>query len=158
MRVVVVDEKNSPVGSVSEEELYARKVNHRVTHVIAGNSKGELFLVQLSAQAPFCPGYWCTSAHGTVFEGESYEQAAQRQVKDWLGVSVELVKLHESVYDHYKMRKFVHVFRCNTSSILLNPERAITGRWFSVADIKDMVRKNQLVHPELAYVVEKLYS
>jgi len=31
------------------------------------------------------------------------------------------------------------------------------GRWFSVADVRDMVKKNQLIHPELAHVIEKLY-
>ena len=39
----------------------------------------------------------------------------------------------------------------------LNEEEVAGGRWFTVADVKDMVKKHQLIHPELAHVIERLY-
>lgn len=157
MHAAVVDENNKIIGSASDEEIYSKKLHHRTVHIIACNDKGELFLSQLSAHDVFCPGYWCTSAHGILLQNETYEQAAERSLKNWLGVNAQLVKIHEGSYDHYKMRKFMQVFRCNTNNILLNPGLAMNGKWFSVDDVRDMVKKNQMVHPELAYVIEKLY-
>lgn len=157
MQVTVVDDSGKDAGSVSEDEVYSRKLNHRVTHIVAINDKGEVFLPQLSAKEKFCPGHWCTSAHGIVLDGESFADSAKRQLKEWLGLDTVLTKVHDGTYDHYKMRKFIEVFRCNTNNILLNPERTITGKWFSIKDIKEMVRKNEMVHPELAYVMEELY-
>ena len=157
MQVAIVDDSGKRVGSASEEEVYLQKLNHCVAHVIACNKNGELFLPQLSAKEKFCPGHWCTSAHGAVRDGESFEDAAKRQMKDWLGLDVALTPVCDVVYDHYKMRKFIQVFRCDTNNILLNPEKTITGKWFSIRDIKEMVKKNEMVHPELAYVMEELY-
>ncbi|HLC32352.1 MAG TPA: NUDIX domain-containing protein [Candidatus Nanoarchaeia archaeon] len=157
MQVTIVDESGNAIGSAKEEDIYALKLSHRVMHILAVNEKGELFLPQLSALEKFCPGHWCTSAHGIVREGESFEDAAKRELKDWLGLDVPLTLVHEGTYDHYKLRKFVQVFRCNTNNILLNPYKAITGKWFSIKDANEMVKKNQMVHPELAYVVEELY-
>ena len=55
------------------------------------------------------------------------------------------------------MRKFLQVFRCKANAIFLNPEVSANGKWFSVPDVREMVRKHEMVHPELAYVIEKLY-
>jgi isopentenyldiphosphate isomerase len=154
----VVDENNKVVGSAPYEEVYDKRLNHRIVHVLVFNDKGEIFLQMRSAQKKFCPGHWVTSAGGHVQKGESYEKAAKRELKEELGVSVPLTLLDETPYDHYKMRKFLQVFRgVSEGPFKFNPEEVAGGRWFSVPDVRDMVKKNQLIHPELAHVIEKLY-
>ncbi len=154
----IVDENNQVVGSAPYDDVYAKRLNHRIVHVLIFNDKGEVFLQQLSAKKKFCPGHWGTSAGGHVKRGETYEQAAKRELKEELGVNVPLTNILEAPYDHYKMRKFVQVFRgVSEGPFNLDPEESAGGRWFSVADVKDMVRKNQMIHPELAHVIEKLY-
>ncbi len=154
----VVDENNKVVGFAPYEEVYSKRLNHRIVHVLIFNDKGEIFLQMRSAQKKFCPGHWVTSAGGHVQKGESYEKAAKRELKEELGVSVPLMLLDETPYDHYKMRKFLQVFRgVSEGPFKFNPEEVAGGRWFSVPDVRDMVKKNQLIHPELAHVIEKLY-
>lgn len=154
----VVDEKNEVVGSAPYDEVYSKRLNHRIIHVLIFNDKGEIFLQQRSAKKNFCPGHWVTSAGGPVQKGETYEQAAKRELKEEIGIQVPLTLIHESPYDHYKMRKFLQVFRgISEGPFNLNPEEVAGGRWFSIADVRDMVKKNQLIHPELAHVIEKLY-
>ncbi|MEM3154328.1 MAG: NUDIX domain-containing protein [Candidatus Woesearchaeota archaeon] len=154
----VVDESNEVVGAASIEEIYSKRLNHRIVHVLIFNDKGEIFLQQTSAKKKFCPGHWVTSAGGHVQRGETYEQAAKRELKKELGISVPLTKIHASPYDHYRMRKFLEVFRgISEGPFNLNKDEVAGGRWFSVADVRDMVKKNQLIHPELAHIMEKLY-
>lgn len=154
----IVDDKNEVVGSAPYDEVYSKRLNHRIVHVLIFNDKGEIFLQQRSAKKEFRPGHWVTSAGGHVQKGESYEVAAKRELKEELGIEMPLTLIHESPYDHYKMRKFLQVFRgISEGPFNLNPEEVAGGRWFSVADVKDMVKKNQLIHPELAHVIEKLY-
>jgi mutator protein MutT len=154
----IVDENNQVVGSAPYNEVYSKRLNHRIVHVLVFNGKGEIFLQMRSAKKEFCPGHWVTSAGGHVQKGETYEQAAKRELKEELGVDASLTLIHESPYDHYKMRKFLQVFRAVYSGpFKINTEEVAGGRWFSVADVRDMVRKNQLIHPELAHVIEKLY-
>lgn len=155
----VVDDNNEVISSASSEEIYEKRLNHRIVHVLIFNDKGEILLQQRSAQKKFCPGHWVTSAGGHVQKGESYIQAAKRELKEELGIETELTKINESPYDHYKMRKFLEVFRgIHEGPFQHNPEEVADVKWFSVADVRDMVRKNQLIHPELAHVIEKLYS
>ena len=155
----IVDETNNVIGSAPYDEVYAHRLNHRIVHVLIFNEKGEIFLQQRSPKKTFCPGHWSTSAGGHVQKGESYEEAAARELKEELGVSAKLTKIHESPYDHYKMRKFLEVFRVvHEGPFTLNEEEVAGGRWFPVAEVKDMVRKNEMIHPELAHVIDKLYS
>jgi len=149
--------KNEVVGDAPVEDIYQKRLNHRIVHVMIFNDKGEIFLQQRSATKKFCPGHWCISAGGHVQKGESYHNAAKRELKEELGVELPLTKIHESPYDHYKMRKFLQIFRAVYSGKFKFNEEVAGGRWFSVADVKDMVRKNQLVHPELAHVIDRLY-
>jgi len=154
----IVDENNEVVGSAPYSDVYAKRLNHRIVHVLIFNDKGEIFLQQRSAKKEFCPGHWVTSAGGHVQKGETYEQAANRELNEDLGVDIKLTKILETPYDHYKMRKFLEIFRgISEGPFKFNPEEVAGGRWFSVADVRDMVKKNQLVHPELAHVIEKLY-
>lgn len=154
----VVDENNEVVGEAPFEEIYERRLNHRIVHVLVFNENGEVFLQQRSAKKKFCPGHWSTSAGGHVQKGETYEDAAVRELKEELGASAGLTKLWEGPYDHYRMRKFMQVFRAvHEGPFNLNREELMDGRWFSVKDVQDMVKKNQLVHPELAHVIERLY-
>lgn len=154
----IVDEKNVVIGDAPIDEVYQKRLNHRIVHVMIFNEKGEIFLQQRSAKDDFCPGHLCTSAGGHVKKGETYEQAALRELKEELGIKALLTKLDECIYDHYKMRKFLQIFRAvHQGPFKLRENKIAGGRWFSIADVKDMVKKNQLVHPELAHVIERLY-
>ncbi len=154
----VVDESNEVVGAAPIDEIYNKRLNHRIVHVLIFNDKGEILLQMRSAKKEFCPGHWVTSAGGHVQKGETYEQAAKRELKEELGIEASLTKILETPYDHYKMRKFLEVFRGITAGpFKVNSEEVSGCRWFSVADVRDMVKKHQLIHPELAHVIEKLY-
>ncbi len=154
----VVDDYDEVVSSASADEVYEKRLNHRIAHVLIFNSKGELLLQMRSAMKKFCPGHWVTSAGGHVQKGESYEQAAKRELKEELGIDVPLTLLDECAYDHYKMRKFLHVFRgIHEGPFKFDAEEVAGSRFFSVEDVRDMVKKNQLIHPELAHVIERLY-
>jgi 16S rRNA (adenine1518-N6/adenine1519-N6)-dimethyltransferase len=155
----VVNDKNEVVSVAKFDEIYDKRLNHRIVHVLVFNGKGEIFLQQRSAKKKFCPGHWSTSAEGHVQTGETYEKAAAREMKNALRVDLELTKILDSPYDHYKMRKFLEVFRAVSEGPFdLNPDEAASGKWFSVADVREMVRKNELIHPELAHIIDKLYS
>lgn len=154
----VVDENNEVIGSAPYAEVYQQRLNHRIVHVLIFNEKGEVFLQQRSAKKTFCPGHWVTSAGGHVQKGESYEEAALRELQEELGVRTELTKIDESPYDHYKMRKFLEVYRgLWNGEFSLNEDEVAGGRWFAVNEVKEMVKKNDFIHPELAHVIERLY-
>lgn len=154
----VVNEKNEVVGSAPKDEVFEKKLNHRRVHILMFNDQGEVFLQQLGSNKKYCPGHWGTSVASHVQKGETYQEAAHRELMAQLEIEVELTMVAEIPYDHYKMRKFMQVFRgVHKGPLLLNLDEFVNGRWFTIRDVKDMVKKNHKVHPELSYIIEKLY-
>ncbi|RMD58567.1 NUDIX domain-containing protein [Candidatus Woesearchaeota archaeon] len=155
----IVDDENKVIGKASAEEVYKERLNHRTVHVLVFNDIGELFLIKGSAQHAYCPGYWFSSASGNVRHNETYEQAARRLLREWTGIETRIIPVYQGHYDHYKMRKFIKTFRAQADGkIPINPNLAIAGRWFSVPVVLEMIAKNEEVHPELAHIMEAIYS
>jgi len=61
---------------------------HRSAHVWIVNSKKEILFQQRSLSIDNYPGKWDVSAAGHISAGESYLQAAKREVWEELGVSL----------------------------------------------------------------------
>lgn len=78
--VVLVDEKDNILGEVSRKEAHQKGLPHRVSVIYLFNDKGEI-LVQHRAD-----GRLDHSSAGHVDPGESYLQAAQRELAEELGI------------------------------------------------------------------------
>ena len=89
----VVDEKNNVVGKASREECHKKGLWHRGVHILIINSKSEILLQKRSISKDLYKGYWSDSVGGHVNSGESYEETAQRELKEELGISTKLTKL-----------------------------------------------------------------
>lgn len=84
--VIVVDENDQVVGTMDKAEAHRTGVLHRIAVVYVENPAGQI-LVQVRSN-----GRLDHSAAGHVDVGESYLEAAQRELHEELGVSgVELI-------------------------------------------------------------------
>ena len=87
-RFDIVDEANQVIGNASRAEVHARGLRHRAMHLFVFNSAGELFLQKRSPWKDRHPGKWDSSAAGHLDAGESYEAAAQRELREELGLDI----------------------------------------------------------------------
>jgi isopentenyl-diphosphate Delta-isomerase len=87
----VVNEKDEVIGIASKEEVAERGLICRVAFIMLANSKGQLLLHQRSANKKTYPLYWSGAAAGHLISGETYEDAACREMKEEIGVEAELV-------------------------------------------------------------------
>ena len=85
---IVVDEKDKIIGYKTRYECHHNKSYiHRAVDVALFNSKGQLVLQKRSTQKDLYPGYYALSSTGHVSKGESYKQAAHRELQEEMGVS-----------------------------------------------------------------------
>lgn len=89
--VVFVDENDNVIGAGTKEEYLRKGIVHRIARVFLFNSKGEILLQKRAATLRAYPGQWDQSVAGHVDEGESYDDAAIREMKEEVGV---VTKLH----------------------------------------------------------------
>lgn len=85
---IVVNEKDEIVGYKTRYECHHNKSYiHRAVDVVLYNSEGKIVFQKRSMQKDLYPGYYALSATGHVSKGETYEQTAQRELQEEMGVA-----------------------------------------------------------------------
>ncbi|MEW6139923.1 MAG: NUDIX domain-containing protein [Thermodesulfobacteriota bacterium] len=89
LEIVTLDDR--VVGRATRAEIHAKGLFHRAVHIFVFNRAGDLYVQRRSPEKDRHPSKLDSSAAGHVDPGESYEQAALRELDEELGIS-ETVK------------------------------------------------------------------
>lgn len=84
--LALVDEKDRVISAMSRRDIHAGSLRHRAVHILVNDRQGRVLLQKRSKHKDVHPGAWDTSAAGHVDYGESYALAAQRELKEELGI------------------------------------------------------------------------
>lgn len=143
-RLNEVDENDQVIGTRTRGELHRLGLRHRAVHILVFNSRNELFLQKRSARKDINPGLWDTSAAGHVDLGESYDEAAQRELNEELGVDdapplQPIFKLPSSPETGWE---FIQVYTVkHDGPFRLNVDEITEGHWISVAELDDWIEQ-----------------
>jgi isopentenyl-diphosphate delta-isomerase type 1 len=84
----IVDDDDRVIGTARRSECHGNPaLVHRAVHVLVVNAAGELLLQKRSARKDIQPGKWDTSVGGHLEPGESYLDAARREMHEELGLA-----------------------------------------------------------------------
>lgn len=87
----LVDENDRVIGTVRRGEAHRDKtLIHRSVGIAVFNSRGELFMQKRSAAKDMDPLTWTISCSGHVGSGQTYEEAAHRELGEELGIDLPL--------------------------------------------------------------------
>lgn len=89
----VMDERNRPLAAFTRAEVHRLGLLHRSVFIVLYNTNNQLYLQQRSDQKDSYPGCWDLSATGHVQLGESTLEAAQRELKEELGIHIKGMRL-----------------------------------------------------------------
>jgi isopentenyl-diphosphate delta-isomerase len=85
----IVDENDTVIGRGTRKSVHGNYQIHRGVHVFVINSTGEILIQKRSNEKNDRPGFLDASCGAQVTSGETYEQAAQRETKEELGIKVK---------------------------------------------------------------------
>lgn len=143
-----VDKNDFVVGKVVRAVAHRDRVFHRAVHVWLFDGKARLFLQRRSAGKDTNPLKWGSSMGGHVDAGESYEQAALRELSEELGLKVSLGDLvfvrkfrprAETNWEFVKMY-FVSYDEKKHGKIRLNKNESAGGKFVEVKEIGRLIR------------------
>lgn len=89
----IVDSADNVIGQAPRSEVHARGLLHRAVNIFVFNTAGRLLLQKRSAAKDEFPGCYTSSASGHLSAGETYDEAAPRELKEELGLSLPLQRL-----------------------------------------------------------------
>ena len=142
--VDVVDEEDRVIGKASREECHTTGKIHRVIHVLVVNSKGEVLLGKRTMDKKLYPGMH-QDIGGHVSAGETYEESAERELEEELGIKCKLERIADVKKRFRKDNENVRVFICRYGGpVKFNKEDFTSAGFFSVGDIKEKLKKGEI--------------
>jgi 8-oxo-dGTP pyrophosphatase MutT (NUDIX family) len=106
-----VDETGRVIDLVPRSRMRRENLRHRSAAVVVTSTDGRLLIHRRSDTKDVHPGAWDVCAGGVVTPGESYADAAARELAEELGVTgVALRPLGVGSFDDESSQEISHVF------------------------------------------------
>lgn len=143
----VVDEKGDVLKLAKRSEIHSDpSLIHRVVHVLVFDKKGRLLLQKRSLNKDVAPGKWDTSVGGHVNPGEDILEAAQREMKEELGISgCRLDYLYAYQFSNHIESELVSTFSCiYNGKFLFKKDEIDEIAFWDIKKIKENLGKNVL--------------
>jgi isopentenyl-diphosphate Delta-isomerase len=139
-----VDENDEPIGRVERDEAHAKLVTHRSGVVFLVDATVRVYVAKRAASKRIFPGCYDTSASFHVSYGESYEQSAQREALEELGLGKPLTNIGRFSHRDPPESQFVAVFVMDHDgeAITLDPAEASSGAFYSLREVDRIVRED----------------
>ncbi len=155
----IINMDDQVIGQATREEIYEKKLVFRVAHVMVRNSKWD-FLFQRRAAHISSPLHWTASAWGHVHRGETYEEAAIRELAEEVWIRVNEVRaLWKFFHDGNGLPKFIYLFEATSDDTpVFDPTEVDSVQFFTPEEAHEHVLHGEKIHLELKFLWEKLYT
>jgi 16S rRNA (adenine1518-N6/adenine1519-N6)-dimethyltransferase len=140
----VVSEADEVIGRNTRQEVHRLGLLHRAVHVLAFNSRGEVFLQKRSMKKDRHPGAWDSSASGHLDSGEEYDACAARELREELGwtAPAPLQRLFKVTASPETDCEHIWVYKLEAEGpFQLNPHEIERGQWFTPAQTTEAIQR-----------------
>lgn len=132
----VVDEDDQVTEVRSRSEVHRLKLLHRAVHVFLFRSDGSMLIHKRSANKEEFPSVWTSSCSGHVSAGESYNEAAPRELLEELGIHAAVTAVGKFSACPETSFEFTTLYHsASDDPISPDPEEITEIRWMNPAAI-----------------------
>ncbi|MBS5111408.1 MAG: NUDIX domain-containing protein [Coprobacillus cateniformis] len=121
---------------------------HLVVHVCIFNQKDEMLIQQRQPFKEGWPNLWDVTMGGSALKGETSQQAATREVKEELGLDIDLTNCRPSLTNHFE-QGFDDIYlihqEVDLSKLQLQYEEVQDVKWASQQEILELIREGQFI-------------
>ena len=130
------------IGKSTRSEIHKNNLLHRSIHILVFNFKGQIFLQKRSMSKDENPGLWDISCAGHVNSGESYDECANRELREELGIKAALNPLTKIEACNETYHEHVQVYFCKTGeTIKINQAESSEGKYLDFRTLKNETQK-----------------
>jgi len=148
--VILVNERDEPIGLMPKMEAHEKAVLHRAFSVFVLNSKNEVMLQQRARDKYHSPLLWTNTCCSHQREGETNVEAGTRRLREEMGFTTELRELFHFIYkapfdNGLTEHELDHVMIGRYDGIPeINPTEVESWKWMDIESIK----RDMEAHPE----------
>lgn len=147
--IVFVDENDTVIGSGTKQEVWEKGIRHRIVRIFVFNSQDQVLLAQRGPTLASLPNRWNESAAGHVDEGEEYQDAAEREFTEELGIAgIQVVevgrfKSEETDEPDKKKNRFTAVYIArHDGAVQPSPREVAATKWLSAKDAYEWMKRS----------------
>ena len=148
-----VDENDQPIGSIGRDDSRATGARYRIVRVSVEDEEGNILLQRRLETKKSYPGCWDTAAGGNIEYGESYEDAAARELREETGIDggelTEVAYFYGETVNSSgdKMNRFTKVYRTfasKTTPLIPQPEEVAELVWVTPQGLADIITEGAI--------------
>ncbi len=145
-----VTEDDSVLGPVERSKAHDNELLHRSGMIFLVRSDGKILLQHRSSvKTPF-PDCWDSSSSFHIVFGESYEEAARRELREETGISAQPAYLGKFSYHVSPENEIVAVFSCMSDETVMIDRSESSGASFHTMDEVNRIIASEVIAPWLA--------
>ncbi|MGZ6987276.1 MAG: NUDIX hydrolase [Ilumatobacteraceae bacterium] len=150
--VDIIDDNDMVIATVTRAEMRAKRLQHRSVGIVVLSSDGRLLIHRRSLDKDIWPGWWDIAAGGVVTAGETYEDAAKRELAEELGVAdVDLHYVGQSHYVDDDLAALCRGYRVvHDGPFTFDDGEIVEARWVTLAELQAMRATHRFLPDSLA--------
>ncbi len=157
----VYDVNRNKTGKIIERgSSWGNEKYHLIIHVAIFNKEGKMLIQKRAACKKAWANLWDISCGGSAVAGEDSHTAAEREVKEELGIDIDL----RNVRPHFTMNYergfddfYTYETELNPEELTLQTEEVDSAKWASLDEVRELFRKGEFV-PYFQPIVELLWQ
>jgi isopentenyl-diphosphate delta-isomerase len=140
-QLVLVNERDEPLGTMEKMEAHRKALLHRAFSVFIFNTEGEMLLQRRAFSKYHSGGLWTNTCCSHPYPGETPIEAASRRLMEEMGFTTGLEKIFDFIYkkeldNELTEHEFDHVFVGQYEGLIQpNPEEVVDFQYYSMDEI-----------------------
>jgi len=158
--VDIVDDDDHVIATVTRREMRAARLLHRSVGIAVVSSDGRLLIHRRSLDKDVWPGWWDIAAGGVVLSGETYDDAARRELAEELGiVDAELEHIGSGRFVDDNVAEICRGYRVeHDGPFAFDDGEVIEARFVSFAELDEMRSTHQFLPDSVALLLPLLIA
>jgi isopentenyldiphosphate isomerase len=156
--VDVVDDEDRVVATVTRARMRAERLRHRGVFIVIRRPDGRVLVHQRSAAKDIWPSAWDVAVGGVVTAGESWEDAATRELAEEVGIEGATLRLARAGrYADADVDEVARVYMVTwEGAVRFVDGEVVAAEWLTPTELAERVARRPFCPDSLALTVDLL--